>query len=71
MRLSHWMKTNGFTHESFYEECKQNGGGFSRHALDKWCTGKRIPRADEMSFIFWMTKGEVEPNDFYHLEHER
>ena len=67
MKLNRWIKTNGWTQKTFFEECRKEGADFSVHALMKWCNGQRIPRSDEMALIHKMTKGQVQPNDFYCL----
>jgi hypothetical protein len=67
MILSQWIKVNNLTQKKFYLECREQGADFSIHALGKWCSGTRIPRHDEMSFLYKITNGEVEPNDFYEL----
>lgn len=70
MKLGIWIKANGYTQESFLEYSKQNGAVFSRHAVSKWCAGSRIPRPEEMRFIYELTNREVSPNDFYGLQKE-
>jgi len=67
MKLSRWIKLNGYTQKTFFDSCRDLGGDFSTHALAKWCNGQRVPRTEEMEFIYMVTKGEVEPNDFYCL----
>lgn len=41
--------------------------GVSDQAMSRYCSGKRIPRRDEMQRIYEVTFGEVQPNDFYDL----
>ena len=67
MKLNRWIKTNGLTQKTFFDECRKQGADFSVHALMKWCNGARIPRTTEMDFIHKITNGEVQPNDFYCL----
>ena len=68
MKLSAWIKEKGMTQDEFVLSAQAQGAGFSKHAVHKWCSGARIPRPEEMSFIFDITKNEVTPNDFYDLK---
>ena len=61
MKLGTWLKDNKYTHESFIDMANKN-------ALAKWCRGVRIPRKEEMQTLNKLTKGNVQPNDFYNLQ---
>ncbi len=67
MRLTEYLKANKITQQNFLQNSKDLGGGFSIHAVSKWCQGQRIPRQDEMYIIYKLTDGQVTPNDFYNL----
>ena len=67
MRLSTWLKENRITHQGFLTMAQDAGMEFSIHAINKWCNGQRIPRPEEMRAIHSLTKGAVQPNDFYGL----
>jgi|TARA_R100000149_G_scaffold21073_1_gene8054 hypothetical protein len=68
MKLNAYLKENNLTQKEFLQNTHQNfDTRFSYHALVKWCSGKRIPRPEEMSIIYKATNGVVTPNDFYSL----
>ena len=68
MKLATWLKQNQMTQQKFLDESKSLGYNFSIHAVVKWCSGRRIPRAPEMKAIHKVTEGNVAPNDFYGLQ---
>jgi hypothetical protein len=69
MKLSAWLKENKMTQKQFLESAsRDHSAGFSYHALVKWCSGQRIPRAEDMKVIHEATNGNVTPNDFYPLQ---
>ena len=68
MKLGTWLKDNKYTHESFIDMANKHGASFTIHALAKWCRGVRIPRKEEMQTLNKLTKGNVQPNDFYNLQ---
>tara|TARA_Y100000114_G_scaffold14205_2_gene11533 strand:+ start:6909 stop:7214 length:306 start_codon:yes stop_codon:yes gene_type:complete len=65
MKLSKWLKNNGLTQRDFRELAQTYDVNISTHAVTKWCNGQRIPRPREMKSIYLLTKGQVQPNDFY------
>mgnify|MGYP001222417206 CR=1 FL=1 len=69
MKLNAYLKENKLTQRQFLKKTHANfDTQFSYHALVKWCSGKRIPRPEEMNVIYKATKGVVTPNDFYSLQ---
>jgi len=68
MKLGTWLKDNKYTHATFIDMANKHGASFTIHALAKWCRGVRIPRKDEMENLHKLTKGNVQPNDFYNLQ---
>jgi transcriptional regulator with XRE-family HTH domain len=68
MKLAAWLKQNDLTQQEFLTLSKESGGKFSIHALNKWCSGNRIPRPKDMYLIASVTRGGVQPNDFYMLD---
>lgn len=70
MKLGIWIKANGLTQETFVQFSRNQGAGFSKHAVAKWCAGSRVPRPDEMRVIYELTNRQVQPNDFYGLPAE-
>ncbi len=67
MRLVTWIKEQGMTQDAFVLEAQRRGAKFSKHAVHKWCSGSRVPRPEEMRFIYEFTHHDVQPNDFYNL----
>tara|TARA_B100001059_G_scaffold185013_1_gene186700 strand:- start:715 stop:912 length:198 start_codon:yes stop_codon:yes gene_type:complete len=63
MKLKEYIKSNGFTLESFSDLC-----GISYTTFIKWAYAKRIPSRSYMRIIYRKTNGKVSPNDFYDLE---
>lgn len=39
----------------------------SHTAVGHWVSGKRLPRPEQMLFIYRWSRGQVQPNDFYDL----
>ena len=65
MKLSAWLKNNDLTQRDFRELARTFNIDVSPHTVTKWCNGQRIPRPKEMKSIYLLTRGEVQPNDFY------
>lgn len=65
MRLKKWLKEKGLTYEMFKEDI-----GVSVVTITSWCNGNKIPQLRHMKDIYRITKGEVEPKDFYHEFYE-
>jgi len=70
MRLNAWLKQNSLTQQMFLEISRGHGAEFTMSALNKWCSGSRIPRSQEMAIIYKVTDGQVQPNDFYNFTHQ-
>ena len=68
MKLSEFLKQEGFTQKSFIEHVEIAKGIRIQGTLAKWILDKRIPRKEEMLVIFSITNGLVQPNDFYGLK---
>jgi arginine repressor len=68
MKLKEYLSNNNFTQQQFvdYVEKKQNIK-IPQSTLAKWVTGIRIPRKKEMELLFFITEGNVEPNDFFNI----
>ena len=67
MKLGLWIKSNGMTHTDFTVAAEKIGMSISIHAVNKWCSGARIPRQKEMACIYILTGGNVSADDFYNL----
>jgi len=71
MKLITWIKDKEMSQQDFHVLSVERGGSYSIHSVYKWCNGNRIPRVDEMRFIYEITEGEVSANDFYGLQKSR
>ena len=60
MKLSTYMSSRQMTDQGLAEKV-----GVSRHAVDKWRRGTRIPRLETMRAISAATEGYVTANDFF------
>ena len=60
MRLSQYLEANDLTLMEFAEKI-----GVSHQAVARYATGERIPRRNVMERIACVTKGLVQPNDFF------
>lgn len=66
MQLKEYLNKTNQTQMSFIKEIeKQKDVKIPQSTLAKWITGVRIPRKKEMIVLKEVTKGEVQPNDFY------
>ena len=60
MKLKIWMAIEGLTGVELAEKL-----GVTDGAVSRWTAGDRIPRPDQMKEIIKVTKGKVQPQDFY------
>lgn len=60
MTLREWIATAGLTQRAAAERL-----GVHEITLNRWLTGRAIPRRDQMTLIGTMTDGAVLPNSFY------
>ena len=66
MQLKEYLTKTNQTQMSFIKEIeKQKDIKIPQSTLAKWITGVRIPRKKEMIILKEVTKGKVQPNDFY------
>lgn len=66
MQLKEYLNKTNQTQMSFIKEIeKQKDIKIPQSTLAKWITGVRIPRKKEMIVLKEVTKGKVQPNDFY------
>lgn len=66
MKLAEYLNDNSYTQKQFIKDCEDTTGHlFSQGGLSKYILGIRIPRKKEMLVINEITKGKVQPNDFY------
>tara|TARA_R100000152_G_C6702203_1_gene131506 strand:+ start:536 stop:739 length:204 start_codon:yes stop_codon:yes gene_type:complete len=66
MQLKEYLIKTNQTQMSFIKEIeKQKDIKIPQSTLAKWITGVRIPRKKEMIVLKEVTKGKVQPNDFY------
>ena len=66
MQLKEYLNKTNQTQMSFIKEIeKQKDVKIPQSTLAKWITGVRIPRKKEMIVLKEVTKGKVQPNDFY------
>jgi hypothetical protein len=66
MQLKEYLNKTNQTQMSFIKEIeKQQDIKIPQSTLAKWITGVRIPRKKEMIVLKEVTKGKVQPNDFY------
>jgi transcriptional regulator with XRE-family HTH domain len=59
MQLSDYLKSKNLTEAEFGELI-----GKSQAAINRYCSGKRMPGRDTLAQIAAVTKGRVQPNDF-------
>ena len=52
------------TYRNFKEFCHQNDFHFSMGTLNKWISGQRIPKGENLKRIHKITNGEVTVFDF-------
>jgi hypothetical protein len=66
MHLKDYLSDNQQTQMSFINEIREEKGiSIPQGTLAKWILGTRIPRKKEMIILYEITKGKVQPNDFY------
>ena len=66
MQLKDYLQQNKQTQMSFIKEIETiKGVRVPQGTLAKWILGSRIPRRKEMLILYDITKGKVQPNDFY------
>lgn len=69
MQLKQYLKKKRLTQAEFIQICHEKTGKMiPQGTFAKWVVKTRIPRKKEMETIFSITKGQVQPNDFYNLE---
>lgn len=66
MQLETYLKKNKLSVVGFAEEI-----GVARYTLQRYLHDGRLPPPDVMVAIHSVTKGAVEPNDFYALKKAR
>lgn len=64
MKLAQYLKAESITLEKFAAEV----GAGNTATVQKWATGKRVPRPQFMTAILRATGGKVQPNDFFDIE---
>mgnify|MGYP003125343529 FL=1 len=64
MKLNQYIKLNRMTYRTFHEYCEQNHFHFSMGTLNKWISGQRIPKGENLKRIHTLTNGEVTVFDF-------
>jgi|TARA_R110000744_G_scaffold332813_1_gene438210 hypothetical protein len=66
MKLAEYLTDNSLTQKQFIKNCEdKTGHKFSQGGLSKYILEIRTPRKKEMLVINEITKGKVQPNDFY------
>jgi hypothetical protein len=66
MELKMYLKKEQLTQHLFIEKIESSFNTIiPQGTLAKWITGTRIPRKKEMLILHKITKGLVQPNDFY------
>ena len=66
MELRTYLKKEKLTQHLFIREIESCFSTIvPQGTLAKWITGTRIPRKNEMLILYKITKGLVQPNDFY------
>tara|TARA_Y100001972_G_C7522360_1_gene263461 strand:+ start:501 stop:704 length:204 start_codon:yes stop_codon:yes gene_type:complete len=66
MKLAAYLLENKLTQNQFLDLLyEKTGTRLSQGGLSKYIKGQRTPRKAEMIKIYEITKGEVQPNDFY------
>ena len=66
MQLKEYLQRNKQTQMAFIKEIETTKGvRVPQGTLAKWILGSRIPRRKEMLILYDITKGKVQPNDFY------
>lgn len=65
MKLGTWLETNKITQQAFAELI-----GSSQPQVARFAAGTRIPNPDTMRQIVAVTKGAVDPRDFYAMADE-
>ncbi len=66
MRLADYMKRNDWARSFVAWKL-----GVSEPAVTRYLNGDRLPNAEVMVKIYELTKGNVQPNDFYPLRPKR
>jgi transcriptional regulator with XRE-family HTH domain len=61
-KLADWRTAAGLSQQALAEEL-----GVDFRTIWRWENGKRRPRDPEMERLFVLSRGQVEPNDFYDL----
>lgn len=64
MKLNQFLKTKEMTYRTFKEYCEQNNFHFSMGTLNKWISGQRIPKGENLKRIHQITEGKVTVFDF-------
>jgi hypothetical protein len=73
MKINHWLILTDTTGESFVEQLAKvppETTPIHPATISKYAIHGAIPRPDVMRRIFIVTKGQVQPNDFYNLSIE-
>ena len=60
MRLLQYLEEHGLTYQAFADRI-----GVTQQAVARYATGERIPRREAKERIACVTKGAVQPNDFF------
>ena len=60
MRLSQYLENHDLTYTAFSQRI-----GVSVQSVARYAAGERIPRREVMEKIACVTKGAVQPNDFF------
>ncbi len=68
MYIDDWLSKHKVSQVEFCNRYFEvSGNTLTQGAISKWANNERIPRREEMQVIFTLTKGKVQPNDFYNL----
>ena len=66
MELKTYLKKEKLTQHAFIEKIETSFNTLiPQGTLAKWISGTRIPRKHDMLILNKITKGLVQPNDFY------
>ena len=64
MKLNQFLKSNQMTYRTFKQHCEKNDFYFSMGTLNKWISGQRIPKGENLKRIHQITEGKVTVFDF-------
>ncbi|MGF7151305.1 DNA-binding XRE family transcriptional regulator [Sphingomonas zeicaulis] len=62
MKLADWRRGEGLTQQELADLL-----GVVIATVSRYETGDRIPEAETMRRIFWLSRHQVAPNDFYEM----